>query len=165
MIESVVSELGQVLTRLQQTAAGYVALVCKGADVLRGQRDGDAGSDTPSGAGASADTKPEAPSPSLSTDDDPARDVDEQPSDEVLSAPDRAGASGPANGNPANGNPAGAADLPIIDYDLLAASQVVERLNGCGPSELEAIRAYETDHRHRRTILNRVDQLLSGSAG
>ncbi len=160
MIESVVSELGQVLTRLQQTAAGYVALVCKGADVLRGQRDGDAGSDTPSGAGASADTKPEAPSPSLSSDDDPARDVDAQPSDEDLSAPDRAGTRGPANGNPA-----GAADLPIIDYDLLAASQVVERLNGCGPSELEAIRAYETDHRHRRTILNRVDQLLSGSAG
>ena len=49
--------------------------------------------------------------------------------------------------------------LAIPAYDSLSASQVVPRLSGLSPSELEAVRDYETAHRGRKTILNRVAQL------
>jgi hypothetical protein len=52
-------------------------------------------------------------------------------------------------------------DLPIQDYDSLAASQVVPRLATLGPEELRAVQAYESATRHRQTILHRVAQLLS----
>ena len=52
-----------------------------------------------------------------------------------------------------------AALLAIPDYDSLAASQVVPRLAGLEPDELEAVRQYEAAHRARRTILSRVAQL------
>ena len=51
------------------------------------------------------------------------------------------------------------ADLAITDYDSLSASQVVTRLEGLTVEELEAVRAYETAHRGRKTILNKVAQL------
>lgn len=50
--------------------------------------------------------------------------------------------------------------LGIPGYDSLSASQVVQRLGGLTAGELEAIRDHELAHRHRRTILNRVEQLL-----
>lgn len=49
--------------------------------------------------------------------------------------------------------------LAIPDYDSLSASQVVTRLEGLTPAELEAVRAYETANRGRKTILNKVAQL------
>jgi len=49
--------------------------------------------------------------------------------------------------------------LAITDYDSLSASQVVTRLDGLGPDELEAVRAYESAHRGRKTILNKVAQI------
>lgn len=52
-------------------------------------------------------------------------------------------------------------DLAIPDYDSLAASQVVPRLTTMSTEELEAIGAYESANRRRRTILNRVTQLLA----
>lgn len=52
-----------------------------------------------------------------------------------------------------------AADLAIPGYDSLAASQVLPRLEGLAPAELEAVRAYEAEHRGRKTILGRIDQL------
>lgn len=52
--------------------------------------------------------------------------------------------------------------LAIPDYDSLSASQVVPRLAGLSPAELEAVRAYETAHRGRKTILNKVSQLQAG---
>jgi hypothetical protein len=52
--------------------------------------------------------------------------------------------------------------LAIPGYDSLSASQVVQRLAGLSEAELADVRAYEQSHRHRRTILNRVEQLLSG---
>lgn len=52
-----------------------------------------------------------------------------------------------------------AEDLAISDYDSLSASQVVTRLEGLTPEELEAVRAYELAHRGRKTILNKVAQL------
>lgn len=52
-----------------------------------------------------------------------------------------------------------AATLAIPDYDSLSASQVLPRLNGLDADELEAVRSYESAHRGRKTILNRVTQL------
>jgi hypothetical protein len=54
-----------------------------------------------------------------------------------------------------------AATLGIPDYDELSASQVVERLDGLQPGELDAVRAYEEAHRARRTILYKIEQLTS----
>jgi len=49
--------------------------------------------------------------------------------------------------------------LPIPDYDELSASQVIERLEGLDRESLEAIRAYESGHRGRNTILGKIAQL------
>ena len=50
-------------------------------------------------------------------------------------------------------------ELPIPGYDQLAASQVVARLNDLDPADLLVVEAYETSHRQRRTILNRIAHL------
>lgn len=76
------------------------------------------------------------------------------------------GSSGaPAAGS--NGVAAGsrgdASHLAIPAYDTLAASQVVQRLEGLSADELEAVRAYESETRGRRTILNKVAQLQAGT--
>lgn len=52
-----------------------------------------------------------------------------------------------------------AAELAIADYDSLAASQVIPRLDGLTADDLAAVREYETAHRGRRTILGRIAQL------
>ncbi len=91
-----------------------------------------------SGGGASAAAAPPAPAP---------------PS--AGAAPSGEAATGPARPTPGPG----AADLAIPDYDSLSASQVVPRLAGLSPEELEAVRGYEAAHRGRKTILNRVAQL------
>jgi hypothetical protein len=49
--------------------------------------------------------------------------------------------------------------LPISNYDSLAASQVIPRLDGLARDELEAVRAYEAAHRGRKTILGKIAQL------
>ncbi len=49
--------------------------------------------------------------------------------------------------------------LAIPDYNTLAASQVVERLQGLDPEELAAISEYESKHRARNTILAKISQL------
>jgi hypothetical protein len=58
-----------------------------------------------------------------------------------------------------NGSAAAGDALPIPGYDALSASQVVERLAGLSPSELDAVRTYEGAHRNRRTILGKIDQI------
>jgi len=68
-----------------------------------------------------------------------------------------AAASAPASG-PGDAAPA-VADLAIPDYDSLAASQVVPRLEGLSSAERDAVRRYETAHRHRKTILSKLAQL------
>jgi len=55
--------------------------------------------------------------------------------------------------------------LAIPGYDSLSASQVVQRLEGLSPAELDEVRAHEAAHRQRRTILHRVEQLLAGADG
>ena len=49
--------------------------------------------------------------------------------------------------------------LAIVEYDSLAASQVVPRLAALDADELEDVRRYELAHRGRKTILGRVAQL------
>jgi hypothetical protein len=54
---------------------------------------------------------------------------------------------------------ADSSDLAIPGYDSLSAFQVMPRLEGLGPEELEAVRAYERETRGRQTILNKIAQL------
>ena len=55
------------------------------------------------------------------------------------------------------------AELAIPGYDTLSASQIVQRLPGLSPDELEAVRLYELAGRSRKTVLLRVAQLKAGS--
>lgn len=55
------------------------------------------------------------------------------------------------------------AELAIPGYDTLSASQVVQRLPGLSPEELEAVRTYELAGRARKTILLKVAQLKPAS--
>ncbi len=52
-------------------------------------------------------------------------------------------------------------DLPIQDYDSLAASQVVPRLSTLDHADLLVVQSYESANRRRQTILHRVEQLLA----
>ena len=106
---------------------------------LGGLRPGPAG---PPAAEAKAPSTSSAPAASASTGAGPA------------APPTQRTTAGSANGALASDA------LGIPGYDSLSASQVVQRLGGLSPSELEAIRDHEQAHRHRRTILNRVEQLL-----
>lgn len=53
-------------------------------------------------------------------------------------------------------------ELPIAGYESLAAQQVVQRLATLTSAERDAIRRFETAHRHRRTILAKLEQLQAG---
>jgi hypothetical protein len=59
--------------------------------------------------------------------------------------------------------PDDAVHLPIDEYESLAASHVVARLDSLTPSELRQVRRFETAHRGRRTVIGRIDQLLGGA--
>lgn len=76
------------------------------------------------------------------------------PTDQATNA-----ASPPAAASPTPRSSDAAARLAISDYDSLAASQVIPRLAGLEPAELEAVRSYETAHRGRKTILGKVAQI------
>jgi hypothetical protein len=65
----------------------------------------------------------------------------------------------PASPPAAAGPTPDAATLAIPGYDTLSASQVVPRLEGLTPTELDAVRAYEVATRARKTVLTRIDQL------
>ena len=86
------------------------------------------------------------------------------------SPPPGAQAAGPGAGAAAAPGPVAAppppppagpdvSELAIPGYDTLSASQVVQRLVGLTPDELEAVRAYEQARRGRKTVLTRIAQL------
>ncbi len=52
-----------------------------------------------------------------------------------------------------------ASELALPDYEHLPAAHVVAKLSGLRQSERDAIEAFETAHRHRRTILGKLEQL------
>lgn len=54
-----------------------------------------------------------------------------------------------------------ASELPIPEYDGLSASQVVSRLSGLTPGELDAVAGYEAAGRARKTVLGAIDRLRS----
>ena len=94
-----------------------------------------------------------------------------QPTVSRAADPAREGpASGPVPSSPpppvpmrpeqGNGHIPAVSTLSIPGFDTLSASQVVQRLDGLNRMELVSVRAYEASTRGRRTILNRVDQLL-----
>lgn len=58
-----------------------------------------------------------------------------------------------------SGTAPASSSLGIPDYDSLSASQVVSRLRGLAPKQLDALKAYESATRARKTILNRITQL------
>jgi hypothetical protein len=111
------------------------------------------------------------------------RELDLEPGAEVASPPppfmagvparrDEGGAIPPPPVRPSvwleGGAPNGSGSptsLAIPGYDSLSASQVVQRLEGLSSPELEEVRAHEAAHRQRRTILHRVEQLLTGGDG
>ena len=51
------------------------------------------------------------------------------------------------------------AELPIADYDHLAARQVIDRLGSLDPDEVAVIAAYERGNRRRSTVLGMLEQL------
>lgn len=55
----------------------------------------------------------------------------------------------------------GPPELPIPDYDLLSASQVIDRLPGLAAEDLTAVHSYEVAHRGRTTILGKITQLTT----
>lgn len=100
------------------------------------------------------------------------RDTDSSPADEVtVPAEDPATAAGSADDADASQTDAAAPEDPsqpstpssshlaIPDYDLLAASQVVRRLDGLDPDQLEDVRVYEAATRDRRTILHKIARI------
>lgn len=99
--------------------------------------------DTPPAAAAPTPTPAEAPAPA-------AKKAAKKPAKKAA-APKKSAAkktTAPSVGS-----------LGIPDYDSLSASQVVSRLRGLAPKDLDALRAYESATRARKTILNKITQL------
>lgn len=51
--------------------------------------------------------------------------------------------------------------LPIADYDLLNADEIVRKLETLPGEELKALRGYEAEHKGRVTILKAIDAKLA----
>ena len=79
-----------------------------------------------------------------------------EPAPKAPSASTKAAAAKPAK---KTGPKPAVESLVIPDYDSLSASQVVSRLRGLEADELEAIAAYESSTRARKTILSKISQL------
>lgn len=147
-------------TRSQAELARSLAsmLPCVGA--LLGRRSHE---DVPVGAGAPEHERVDVLG--VLADDDLDEELDDG-ADEVLDEPaETTGATDSAAGEPSGGPDVAVpveSDLPIQDYDSLAASQVVPRLATLSADELQVVRAYEQATRGRQTILHRVAQLLAG---
>jgi hypothetical protein len=85
----------------------------------------------------------------------PVRGTEAAP--DATAATDSSAAEEPAA--PAAG--AAVSQLPIDQYESLAASQVVARLENLTAEDLEAVRRFELSNRGRRTVISAIDQLLA----
>jgi hypothetical protein len=54
------------------------------------------------------------------------------------------------------------APAPFDGYDTMAAAHIVQQMRSMTPAELDAVAEYERQHRNRRTVLAKVDQLRAG---
>lgn len=52
-------------------------------------------------------------------------------------------------------------NLPIDNYQKLTISEIDKKLDGLSASQLRKIRAYEADHKNRKSMLAKLDQRLS----
>ena len=83
---------------------------------------------------------------------------------EPTSSADRTRPTGSAGGGTTFANIPLVHDLAIPGYSTLSAPQVVAHLEGLSKDELEAIAAYESSTRRRKTVLSRVEQLIADQA-
>jgi hypothetical protein len=78
-------------------------------------------------------------------------------------APAESTSAAEADSSPSDVAADAAVHLPIDEYESLAASHVVARLDNLTPTELRQVRRFEVAHRGRRTVIGRIDQLLDGA--
>ena len=150
-------QAGGVLRRLAEEAEGVlVALgLVPAEDDLDDETAETATADVPPSPGPSTNGSGAATSPPGPSASGPS------PSGTSPSGTSPSGPSAPGvAGHPSGLDPA---ELAIPGYDTLSASQIVQRLPGLSPDELEAVRLYELAGRSRKTVLLRVAQLKAGS--
>lgn len=63
---------------------------------------------------------------------------------------------------PPESAPPESAPLPFDGYDTMAAAHIVQQLRRMSGAELAAVEAYEQQHRNRRTVLAKIDQIRLG---
>ena len=51
-------------------------------------------------------------------------------------------------------------ELPIPDYDELSVRGAKPRLDALSPDELRRLRAYEAEHKQRKTLIHEIDRRL-----
>ena len=108
------------------------------------------------GSGTATGGDAASPEPVTALPDAAPGPVADSATDEPVAAP--MGVTAPRDAaSPADGT----VELAIVDYDLLAASQVVKRLDGLDADQLDAIRRHEEAGRGRRTILHKIARLQS----
>ncbi len=109
------------------------------------------------------------PSPSATEPGGPAAEGTAEPTAGRVAEPVAEGPSkGPSKGL-SDGSPEGPSaatnlaveELVLADYEHLSAAHVVAKLESLDQQERDAIELYELAHRHRRTILGRLEQLRS----
>jgi hypothetical protein len=50
--------------------------------------------------------------------------------------------------------------LPIDNYASLTADEIVKRLEGLAPDQLQFLKSFETEHKNRKTVLEAVNRML-----
>lgn len=82
------------------------------------------------------------------------------PASSVTPTPTTAVARAAEDDGPDESGPvAEASELALPDYEQLPAAHVVAKLDGLTPAERDAIEAFESANRNRRTVLGKLDQL------
>lgn len=148
---------GDVLRRVTEQAETVLVGLGLVPDVRRDQEAaGDSGAHTNRGAPAAGETATATVAGGLAEDVPPSEPV---PGGLPANPPEPAAPAAGARATAATGS----AQLPIPGYDTLSASQVVQRLPGLTPDELEAVRLHEVAGRSRKTVLLKVAQLRQGS--
>ena len=54
--------------------------------------------------------------------------------------------------------------LPLEHYDLLKATEIIDRIEPLGIEQIRQLRDYEAKHKNRRTVIERMDAKISAAA-